>query len=80
MADAAGFTPIESRPPPRSQVGAAAWLRRNFFDGAWNTVLTLLVLLLLVLAVPPLLSWAVFHAVGAPDVVACRGAHAAGGA
>ncbi len=67
-----GFVPIASRPPPTSQIGALAGLRRNFFNGPLNTALTIVVLALLALTVPPLLSWAVLHAVFAPDNAACR--------
>ncbi len=42
--------------------GAATWLRRNLFSSAWNTVLTLIVLALLALALPPLFRWAVTDA------------------
>ena len=78
MADAGSFKPIEPRPPPRSDVGGWAWLRRNFFGGPLNTALTLGVLALLVLAVPPLLNWGVVNAVFAPDNAACRAAQSVG--
>ena len=68
------FEPIPSRPPPRSAIGAVAWLRTNLFDGWRNTAATLIVLALLVYFVPPLLSWGVFQAVFAPDNAACRAA------
>jgi general L-amino acid transport system permease protein len=38
------------------------WLRRNLFGSAWNTALTLLVLVLLGLILPPLLRWTITHA------------------
>jgi len=41
---------------------AIAWLRRNLFSSVTNTLLTLLVLALLALAIPPFLDWAVFQA------------------
>ena len=58
-----GFVPIASRAPPRSQIGVLAGLQRNFFNGPLNTALTIAVLALLALALPPLLSWAVLNAV-----------------
>jgi general L-amino acid transport system permease protein len=70
--DADAFRPVESRAPPTSHIGAVAWLRRNFFDGWLNSALTVAVLLFLAVAVPSLLSWAVFNAVAKPDNVACR--------
>jgi general L-amino acid transport system permease protein len=77
-AAADAFVPIASRPPPRSQIGALAWLRRSFFDGWANSALTLMVLAALLLALPPLLSWAVIHAVAQADNAACRAAYGLG--
>ncbi len=75
MADAAAvFAPIESRPPPLPVRGPVLWVRRNFFDGWLNTLATLVTLALLLWLVPPLLNWAVFNAVVAPDNAACRAA------
>lgn len=78
LTDADTFTPVASRPPPNAQVGVAAWLRRGFFDGLGNTGLTLLTLIVLLLAVPPLLEWAVVYAVPGADNQACRAAHGIG--
>ena len=41
---------------------AVGWVRRQLFGTVWNGVLTVVVLGLLGLAVPPLLRWAVFDA------------------
>ena len=70
----ATFTPIASRPPPGAQIGAVAWLRRSFFDGWRNTLLTLAVIALLALALPPLFKWAVWYAIPNADNAACRAA------
>jgi general L-amino acid transport system permease protein len=48
------FQPIASRPPPASQLGWKAWVRRSFFDGWGNTALTVFTLIALLLVVPPL--------------------------
>ena len=72
------FVPIGSRPPPRSQLGAWAWAQRSFFDGALNTALTVLTVVLLLLLVPPLVQWAVIYAVPNADNAACRAVHGAG--
>ncbi len=76
MATAAStvFEPIASRPPPTSAKGAMAWLRTNLFDGWRNILATVLIACVLLLALPHLLSWGVFHAVFAPDNAACRAA------
>ena len=78
MTVADSFVPIASRPPPRAQAGAIAWLRRGFFDGWPNALLTLAVLALLALALPPLFKWAVWYAVPNADNAACRAASGTG--
>ena len=74
----AGFVPIASRPPPRTQPGAVRWLQRNFFGSPGSTLLTLAVLAMLAVVVPPLWNWAVWHAVAGADNAACRQAHGLG--
>ncbi len=66
---------LAPRAPPQRQTGALAWVRREFFSSVGNTVLTLAVLAVLALTLPPLLKWAVFNAVVAPDNAACRAAY-----
>ena len=78
MTSADGFVPIAGRPAPVAHAGLLAWLRRSFFDGWPNALLTLVVVALLGLAVPPLLEWALWQAVAAPDNAACRAAHGRG--
>lgn len=73
-----GFVPIESRPPPRTQPGLVLWLRKNFFGSLGSTALTVAVLLLLALLLPPLFNWSVWHAVASSDNQACRAAHGHG--
>ena len=72
------FVAIASRPPPRSQTGALAWLKQNFFGSATSTLLTLLVLAGLALVLPPLWNWGVWHAIAGADNAACRAAHGSG--
>ncbi len=47
---------------PRSEIGPGAWLRKNLFASASDTVLTILGLALVVLVVPPLVDWAFVQA------------------
>jgi general L-amino acid transport system permease protein len=54
---------LSQQPAPRSNVGLAAWLRKNLFATAGDTVLTLLALLFLLWIVPPLYNFFVGHAV-----------------
>ena len=72
------FQPIASRPPPASQLGWKAWVRRSFFDGWGNTALTVFTLIALLLVVPPLVQWAVIYAIPDADNDACRAAHGIG--
>ena len=72
------FESIGPRPPPTSQLGWQAWLKGSFFDGPFNTALTVLTGLVLFLLIPPLVQWAVIYAVPGADNAACRAAHGAG--
>jgi len=45
--------------PPGGPARVADWLRRNLFSSVTNTLLTLLVLVLLWLVVPPFFNWAI---------------------
>ena len=78
MASPDTFVPVASRPPPRSELGAWAWVRRGFFDGPWNTALTILTVVMLALVVPPLLNWSVIYAVPGADNQACRDVYGIG--
>src|SRR5262245_1739770 len=49
-------------PPPIRVTGPIAWLRRNFFSSIGNSILTILALLLLYLAIPGFVRWAVIDA------------------
>ena len=72
------FTPIAARRPPANAIGALPWLRRHFLDGAANSLLTLLLLALLVVALPPLFNWTILNAVVQADNAACRAAEGVG--
>ncbi|MBU3740283.1 MAG: amino acid ABC transporter permease [Rhodoferax sp.] len=65
-------TPVASRPPPRRTEGVLPWLHRNLFDGWFNTLITLILLTLLVLALPPVYRWGIVNAVFGADNNACR--------
>lgn len=68
------FEPIASRAPPRPVGGPLSWLQRNLFDGWTNILTTLLLLMLLALALPPVFQWGLMHAVFGADNAACRAA------
>lgn len=73
-----GFIPIASRPPPRTQPGVVLWLQKNLFGSWGSAALTLMVVALLALLLPPLWKWAVWYAVPGADNEACRAAHGVG--
>jgi general L-amino acid transport system permease protein len=43
--------------PPITEVGVIGWAKANLFNGVFNSILTLLILLLLYKTVPPLVKW-----------------------
>lgn len=49
-------------PPPPGTVGVVGWLRQNLFSGVFSSILTLLSILVLIWAIPPMLDWAFFSA------------------
>jgi len=72
------FTPIAPRPPPVNSEGLVPWLRRNLF-GNWQSALTTLVLIGLVMyLVPSLAQWGLFQAVFGADANACQAARGTG--
>jgi general L-amino acid transport system permease protein len=49
---------IDQIKPPVSSVGVVGWCKRNLFDGWFNSVLTIIILVLMVQIVPPFVRWA----------------------
>jgi general L-amino acid transport system permease protein len=72
------FEPIEARRPPVNETGVWAWIQRGFFDGPFNSFLTVLFLALLVWAIPPIFNWTVWYAIPDADNAACREAYGLG--
>ncbi len=65
------------RPPPSTR-GVMGWLRANLFSSPWNTILTLVALLVLLSVVPPILDWVFLEAVwGAVEPGVCKAAEGA---
>jgi general L-amino acid transport system permease protein len=64
--------------PPPATTGFLGWMRRNLFSNIWNTLLTLGAGYLLVVIVPPMVSWLFLDAVWseAPPET-CKAAHGA---
>lgn len=60
-------------PPPASNSGAIPWLRRNLFKGPIDSLLTMIAIVVILQAVPPVFEWAVLHAVwNAGSLDECR--------
>ncbi|NOR25043.1 MAG: ABC transporter permease subunit [Desulforhopalus sp.] len=57
------FVPTPSRLPAQSNRGLVEWLKKNFFNGLWNTLLSISVFVLLFLLLKPFLEWSVINAV-----------------
>lgn len=55
-------TGTEVLPPPAERYGAFGWVRKRFFGGPVDTVLTLLILYLLYLTLVPFVEWAFVNA------------------
>jgi general L-amino acid transport system permease protein len=53
---------VEPKPAPMAMTGAIGWLRANLFSSPFNTVLTILAILLVAWVVPPLLRFLVIDA------------------
>ncbi len=58
--------------PPVTAVGPIGWLRKNLFNNALNSLLTLLTLAFLWKTVPPLLRWAFADALWTTPSALCR--------
>jgi len=54
---------IEALPPPKLARGPIAWMRENLFSGPVNTILTLIVLYLLYVMIPPIVRFMITDAV-----------------
>ncbi len=63
---------------PRVPLRPLVWLRANLFNGWFNSLLTVLIVLLLLWTIPPLVNWLVFDAVFGPATPdQCRAASGA---
>ena len=55
---------VEAKPAPSNTSGAVAWARKHLFATPLDSVLTILGLLFLLWAVPPIFNFFIGHAVG----------------
>jgi general L-amino acid transport system permease protein len=64
--------------PPTASIGLLGWLHQNLFSSWFNTLLTVLSLLLVYKVLPPLINWLAINAVwGAAEPAACQQASGA---
>lgn len=64
------FQPMPDLPAPLVSVGIIGWLKDNLFNSKLNSLLTVVALLFLWKAIPPLISWSIIDATWSlvPDV------------
>lgn len=63
---------LPDKPAPINTDGIGPWMRDNLFNGAFNSILTLSVLALILYTLPPALGWLVFNANWTGGAEACR--------
>lgn len=63
---------VESIKPPLTNIGVIGWMKANLFNGWFNSALTLLVIYLLWLSVPPLINWALINSSWLPSGEQCK--------
>jgi general L-amino acid transport system permease protein len=59
--------PAERLPPPSARRGVVAWLRENLFSSPLNVAMTVICVVFLAWAIPPLLRFFVFNAIWSAD-------------
>jgi general L-amino acid transport system permease protein len=62
----------ESIKPPLTNIGVIGWMKANLFNGWLNSALTLVVLYILWLTVPPLINWALINSSWLPSGDQCK--------
>lgn len=58
--------------PPLTNVGIIGWAKANLFNGWFNSALTLAVMYLLWITIPPLINWALVNSSWAPSGDQCK--------
>lgn len=58
--------------PPATEVGILGWIRANLFNGWFNSILTLIILYVLYLVVPPFINWAFLESSWAANSEQCQ--------
>jgi general L-amino acid transport system permease protein len=63
--------------PPIIQTGVMGWLKKNLFNGVFNSLLTLLMIYVLWKIIPPFVRWALLDSLWTSTAEACRKASGA---
>ncbi len=63
---------LPDKPAPIKTDGVGPWIRDNLFNGAFNSILTISSLLLVLYTLPSALNWLIFNAVWTGGSDACR--------
>ena len=66
------FVREETLKPPVTQIGALGWMKANLFDGWFNSLLTVVTVLLLWKTLPPIFKWAFLDGTWFTTGEACR--------
>lgn len=67
----------ETIKPPVVEVGAVGWIRNNLFNGWFNSLLTVVTLLVLWKTIPPFIEWALLDSNWISTSEACRNSEGA---
>ncbi|WP_319526544.1 amino acid ABC transporter permease [uncultured Desulfosarcina sp.] len=68
---------IDQIKPPAASVGVVGWCKRNLFNGWFNSILTIVILILMLQIVPPFVRWAFVDAHWLPSGAGCQGGQGA---
>jgi len=68
---------IDTMKPPVTQVGVVGWVKKNLFNGVFNSILTIIMLYFLWRIIPPFVRWAFIDSLWTSTGAEC---HKAGGA
>ncbi len=74
MDDLMKETTMDDIAPPLTRVGIIGWIRMNLFNGVFNSLLTIVIVLFLWYVGPPLIRWLFVNSLWGSTSVACRNA------
>jgi general L-amino acid transport system permease protein len=63
---------VDQIKPPATSVGVVGWAKHNLFNGWFNSILTIVILLLMIQIVPPFFRWAFVESSWLPTGTGCQ--------